>query len=354
MIPIKLRAKILEAGARVDKRSLQEIPIFTFLDFFRFRLMGWKNSVWLMADIHQYRYSLGEPEWKCLTVFYPRPTYMLYYYLLFWWADYTGVHDILVEKPEKSLVAELFIRYIIEIDAVIDDPMQADKLNEPEKLKRAPAVSMILNQLLSHVQALDIPHRNKRSLCRYIWHYREDSLSICQNALRRKTNTFSSVFNDKDQTAGVLFQTWAKILCLLYLNEVSSEPARSSQEILQKTGMAIQVVDDMMDLPKDHAANVSNLFFELLKETPLELLKAEELLGWIQWQHLDVTWARGNLPVTCAKAARLMDNILEQIKNASINPGRSGELIQMMSLFSRLGFGPLKSSALHFDKASVH
>ena len=354
MIPTQLRAKAFAAGAKVEKHSLRKMPLFTFLDFFRFQLLGWKKAVRLMGYIQRYRRNLSNPSWECLTAFYPRPTYLLYYYLLFWWARYIGVLEDLIHNPDKSLVAELFIRYIIEIDAVIDDPQQVSKVNNPDQLKKMTSANLILGELLSLVRSLGIPDANKRDIFKFIGTYRRDCLSICQRAVMRKSNSLSSIYNDKDNTAGMLFHVWAKILCQLYLGGVSSDLARSSGEILQQAGMAIQVVDDMMDFPIDHSAKVPNLFYEMLKETPKELQKAFDYLGWIDWAHMDVEWTRANLPITCSKAAQTMDGILEKISDISIKPEISSELVQMIGLFSRLGFGSSKPTVMDFDKSSVY
>ena len=81
---------------------------------------------------------------------YSLPVILWYYYLLFWCAEYCGVLPELLKHPDRSLIPELFIRYIVEIDLIIDRKDSKEYLiNDLPFVKRK--CSSILKELLLQI-----------------------------------------------------------------------------------------------------------------------------------------------------------------------------------------------------------
>lgn len=340
---LNLRSRLFALGSQVKNRGLKEVPCFALSDVLRIPKIGflqghvWKICYRFFRQFPQYKKSLRYETTFCLTTFYPRSVYLLYYYLLFWWADYCDAWKHLLEVPDRSLIAELFIRYIVEIDAHIDCPEGADLLEEPVLIKNDVAARRFLKELLMHIGKSGTLPEHKREICHRIWSYRNECLAVCRNRSSQSGlgSNLEEVLAKKEATVGGLFRIWASLLCTLYCDGIRSHCADSSREILASVGMAIQVIDDMLDLPVDYASDVDNIVYELLKETPEELAVAEDHLHSTSWEHLDWVWAGRNLPRTWKRAADLLNDYLGHIKKVSQKPEATSELCAMISTVGR-------------------
>ena len=120
--PALIRNWLFSQGFIVKNQNLREIARFSFIDLGMIPKLGWRRSAAFLQQLETYRKNTNDKSWSCLTHFYPRSYYLFYYYLLFWWADYCDALPEILQKPERSLIAELFFRTIVEIDKVIDEP----------------------------------------------------------------------------------------------------------------------------------------------------------------------------------------------------------------------------------------
>jgi hypothetical protein len=135
-----------------------------------------------------------------------------------------------------------------------------------------------------------------------------------------------------------MFSVWAAILNHVYCVK-SSNLAQSCEEILANIAMAIQVLDDMLDLPVDYQEKIDNLFYEFLKETPDELERAIQHIGFTSWKHLDWRWAKMNLPLTCAFAIKCIDEYLERAIRISPKLEMTNQLCEMVKGWSKNALG---------------
>ena len=140
----------------------------------------------------------------------------------------------------------------------------------------------------------------------------------------RFTSNVEYVIRDKEKTVGELYGIWAEILSILY--DVPADLTDSARSIMKNAGMAIQVLDDMTDMPFDWKSDVDNIFYAYLKLVPEEMERAQEHLSEIMWDHLDSAWAKRNLPQTFERAVALTDFYIEKIDSESRNQGASLEL----------------------------
>lgn len=335
MLPLGVRRRLFTYFFRArEDRGLKEVPCFVLSDVAIILRIGWKKSFRFFRDFRQYRQNLRCETWSCLTKIYPRSIYLLYYYLLFWWAKYCEVWEQLVTMPDRSLIAELFIRYIVEIDSLIDRPGGVYLLQEPSSIEADADVQDLLREMLSHIQKSDIALESKAELCERISSYMGRCLAVCQNVSNQSDFGLSDVLQEKEETVGGLFRVWAALLCILC--GVSDKYAKSSQDIMHYVGMAMQVMDDMLDLPVDYDASVRNIFYELLRKNPDEQRRAVKHIYPLSWKHLDGIWAQQNLPETYEGAIRLMKKYLTEMTKASKSKAKAKATYELYRVIANM------------------
>jgi hypothetical protein len=277
-----------------------------------------------------YRQNLDMDSWACLTKIYPRPSYVLYYFLLFWWADYCKCLPTLLNTPRPSLIAELFFRYVAEIDRIIDTPGGRAIVETPSSLKLNRAVYDIQSELVRHIFSSGISSQAKRNLCHHIWTYRQESLKELQRAYRNRMTDLNQAYAIKRFTAGGLMRTWAQLLAILYRQKASVPHAQNAPQVFFHLSTATQVIDDMMDFPEDFVAGVPNIFQELLESYPMEMEFATEHIKKISWNHLDLAWAENYLPLAYGAALELIDRHLVQATKTSIDSEATSDLCKVI------------------------
>lgn len=256
---------------------------------------------------------------------YCRPLVIWYYYTLFWWAEYCGVLDKLLQDPGRSLIPELFIRYIIKIDSIIDIEGGGVYLLEGLPLIKKECAD-VLQELLIQIKANREDTHGKK-LRQKIWGFRQNSLMVSRNTQGWPELKFQDMLDYKDKTAGELSRVWVDLLCDVYDVEVRVE---NSRRIFGLVSMAIQVVDDMLDSPVDFRDHVSNIFIHLLMETPGEFDTAKAHFEQFPGAYLDWVWANKYLPNACKKAVELITGYTREISTISENQIMTIELCEIM------------------------
>jgi hypothetical protein len=208
------------------------------------------------------------------------------------------------------LIPELFIRYIVKIDSIIDRKGGKEYLlSDTPFIKKK--CSDILKELLAHIwESEDAFHRKK--LCDQIWIFRKNCLIVSRKDQNLPELSFDDLLDNKDKTAGDLLRVWVDLLCDIY--HVSSH-VENSRKIFGLVAMAIQVIDDMLDSPVDYREGVSNIFLHILEETVHEFHVAKAHFEQNTYDYLDWTWANKYLPNTCKKA---INRITCYVKDISI------------------------------------
>jgi hypothetical protein len=326
---VSLRSWIFSLTLIVRDQRLNEIPFISPTDAGMFALVGWDRSLGFLKRFKAYRNHLTDVNWCCLTSFYPRTFYILYYYLLFWWADYCNVLPEVINQPKRSLVAELFFRYIAEVDRIIDDPRNGvGMLMNPTLIKQHPEADRWLATFFSQLNQTVEQACIRREICADFWAYRNECLTACQNAQVHSQEGLQQILLCKQITSGGLFRTWSSMLGKLYCPMSSQELVDSAGTILSWACVAVQVHEDMMDLPIDMRGGIFNIFHEILKTHPEELKICRAYVERVPWQHLDDLWARQNLPHSYAEARELLTHYLDLALQGSLIRHKALELCQ--------------------------
>ncbi len=205
-----IRSNVFSLGLKVRNQSLNEIPLISPADIGMVALVGWNRSIDFFKSFKVYRKNLDDINWSCLTSFYPRSYYILYYYLLFWWAEYCNLLPDMVHSPERSLLAELFFRYIVEVDKIIDEPHNGIRmLMNPSLIKKNTEAAVWLGTFFSYLNRTVDQTDIRREICGNFWTYRNECLIACQNAQVPSGDGLQQILLCKQITVGGLFRTWS-------------------------------------------------------------------------------------------------------------------------------------------------
>jgi len=330
LIGLKIRRILINLNFQPAKKNLCDFPIFTLLDVVRFPTVSLLRNhperyFEFLVRFRRYKSNLHDRSWSSLTQIYSRSISLWYYYLLFWWAEYCGVLTDLLEHPEYSLIPEVFIRYIVEIDSIIDSKSGKEYISNNIPLIKIKCRSTLkeLLVLLGEYHDSDLYRRYANK----IWTFRKNCLSATRQEQILDKSNFTELLVCKNQTAGELFRVWSGLLCDLYHVEKHKEISR---EIFGWFSMGIQVIDDILDSPVDYRDGVSNIFISLLYKTPEELDIASEYFRSFPGEYLDWVWANKHLPKTCQKASELMTKYINAIMSNSENPILTTELCELI------------------------
>lgn len=331
-LPIQLRTRLFSAGFRVTSQNLQRVPSLSITDLGLLPLLGCQKSLDFLGSFHRYRHNMRGAQSFGLTSIYPRSYYLLYFFLLFWWADYCNALEMLVESPDHSRIAELFFRYVIEADRLIDESPDARyRLRIPSRMKQSAALSGILRDFFVALSELVPSHTTRRQVCHHFWTFRQECLKVCQDVLLRSDIGLDQVLYLKQRTTGGLFRTWSALLGDLYLGSTMDTLAENSGCVLYKASMAMQVWEDLLDLPADYALGTPNIVHGMLRTLPDELKALESYRRHYKWQHMDGIWARENLPRAFEGAMKLVNDYVAESMKVSLRPNNTARLCHLIS-----------------------
>lgn len=266
--------------------------------------------------------------WSSISDIYPRALIILYYFLLFTWAKFNNILEMIIAAPQGCILGELFIRYICEMD------IQIDRVDGPVELSRNPFFPKrsgrsqeFIREFLVILDGLNLSRSCRQRLIRVFQMYRQSYLAICQaNALQPKTvASFQETLVDKSKVAGQLWGTWAMILSLAY--SLPDAQVRDSEKLLHDFGMVTQVFDDMADVPHDIEECQPNILYAICQQHPKELQLLDIHLREQGGRFLNLEWAKDNLPLSTSMAKDLARHYLE----SAIALDREGRVTEDMT-----------------------
>lgn len=328
-LPLAIRAHLFRHFFQVDTERTLKSTRFTVQDVAFIPRVGLRESMRFFRDFRTYAGNFVIDDRGGIASFYSRAGSYLFYCLFFSWTDICNIRDEVVQQPDRSFIAELFIRYIFEIDQLIDS---AEAELSPVVIKQNWQVKSALSRLIRLVrdrQIIALPSSAQNEVFREIAGYRRQSLHVYQSSARSNSQNLVSVLREKDSTVGGLLRTWARILCILYGNRQPIRFCEESQTVMGHAGMAVQVTDDIMDFPLDLRTDTNNIFHEILKEHPEELNMAKRYAAeYTSWNHLDAIWAEQYLPLTFQRAVTLLQRYVSKIESSDPTDGEATSLIR--------------------------
>jgi hypothetical protein len=282
--------------------SIVDIP---FICVFPFQWLD------LVGKLAAFQRNLGLEDWPSLSVIYPRIGMWTYAFCLFSWGEYCGQLQAILQNPEKSLVAEAFLRHVCQIDNHIDSfDSRSIWLNDPGYIKQLPEVSLTSQGLCSLLKGPEITARVRKSIVKLINQYRWNALRAMQD-WASSPQTLGNTLRVKCQTAGMLWFYWSSILGQLY--GIAPSLVSSASATFFNYGMIVQIVDDLCDAPVDYRVKTQNLFIAVARETPMEWDVLQGHLAKCRYRFLGWPWVKDHLPMSYRTTRDLYDRFAHRL-----------------------------------------
>jgi hypothetical protein len=281
----------------------------------------WAN----IKRLETFQRRIQSERWPSLAELYPRNGMLVYAHLLFFWGRYCNILPDLLARPDRCLLAEIFLRYVCEIDAYVDSfDSQSVWRDDVNWIKQLSNVQAIISEFCSHLHQLDAPKPVKRSIVRAVANYRRRAVRAMRKWAESPSLDLTLTIEGKEATAGDLWRTWSCILNQVYA--VSPDLANDACEIFFNFGMAVQVIDDLGDVPVDHKVNSRNLLLSLTHESTSEWQYLQDFLQVQSDLFLDWPWVRQHLPSSHQRTVDLYASYAARLLDARRRPQLATEL----------------------------
>ena len=291
-----------ESIGRMPLISIADIP---FICVFPFQWLD------LVRKLAAFQRNLGSEDWLGLSAIYPRIGMWAYAFCLFSWGEYCGQLQAILQNPEKSLVAEVFLRHVCQVDNHIDAfDSRSIWLNDPGYIKQLPEVSLTSQELCRLLKGPETTARVRNPIVKLINEYRRNALRAMQD-WASSPETLDNILRVKCQTAGKLWYYWSSILGQLY--GIASSLVSNASATFFNFGMIVQIVDDLADTPIDYRAKTHNLFIAIARETPTEWDALQRYLAECRQRFLGWPWVRDHLPMSYRITLDLYDQFGHQL-----------------------------------------
>jgi hypothetical protein len=227
---------------------------------------GLASHVQLIADVRRLRRGLTAYRWSSLCDIYPRRVVLGYYQLLLQWARLCHSRRELLRNPVPALAAEVFMRYVCEIDSQLDKPKGiAVPQSAPRALLSGPRTRELAAELVASLRRSACSKSSLRMAASSIREYRRSAKEavLQPTAPERWTTALEAVLAEKERTSANLFATWSDMLCSLY--EIPAERKALAACFFRCYGMQLQVLDDFVDVVEDDQNGQANIILAAIR-----------------------------------------------------------------------------------------
>ena len=321
---------------RVPSANMARMPRYAVTDLplvFAFSLSRWREQVRCLQMFQQH---ITQRQWASLSEIYPRSLIWMYAHLLFTWGRYCRCLEELLQQPDRCLPAEMFIRYVCEIDRYVDSfDSRALWSTHATQFKARPQVRLVAAELCAWVRHAGMETAACRRLVRLISDYRREALAAMQRSADPRAEDLAHVILAKEQTAGNLWYVWSRLLGCLY--QVPGEAIDNASQAFFAFGMAVQVIDDLSDAPADYVVRAQNLFLATAQSCPNEYEQLQRHFSEQPRPYLDWPWARHHTPVTYQATLDLYQGYVERLRHDAYNSTAAQGLCVMLDRMRTLG-----------------
>jgi hypothetical protein len=314
--------------------AVMPLVALTDLPFvFAFSPSRWLEQVRCLQLFQQH---VTQHQWASLAEVYPRSLIWMYAYLLFTWGHYCHCLPEILQQPDRCLPAEMFIRYVCEIDRYVDSfDSRALWRVQATQFKARPQVRSVATELCAGVQHAGLDAPACRGLINLILTYRREALTTMQHSADASADNLAQVIHDKEQTAGNLWCVWSRILSCLY--GISADITERAAQAFFNFGMAVQIIDDLSDAPADHAVRAENLFLAVARTCPLDWERLQRHFAEQPALFLDWPWARRHTPTTYQATFDLYHCYFDRLHCDTNNVTAAQRLCVMLDRMRTLG-----------------
>lgn len=324
-----VRARLFDRAIReVPSQKIEDLALRKPIDlmfFFVFPRVGWATNQFL----RRCRANFSPKEWPSLSLIYARPAMWFYIYLLYAWAKYCNIVEQVTANPDRSRLAEAFLRYICDMDSFLDGFDSRLYLSQnPRAPQRLPKVRQTGRVLLDRLGELDVDESTKRAALKLIVRYRRNALEGLVEAAQNSDACLEQTLRDKELVAGELWRTWSLLLGCLY--GVPPAMAQNAAGAFFNGGMALQIIDDLSDAADDLEVGAQNMTLAAIRQTPNEQAVFSNYLKMENPKVIYWPWTRRHLPVTYDRLTGLYDSYAARIGVDSLNPAVAQEFYNQL------------------------
>lgn len=284
----------------------------------------------MIGRLRTFQSNLDDDDWPSLAEIYPRPYLWMYAYLLFFWGRYCHTLPLLLAEPDRSLPAEIYLRFICQIDTYLDSFDSRGLLDEiVPQIEGQPGVQTVRADLFRRLDDICENTNDRDHLSGLVNTYLDQNLVAFRRWMSSETMTLNEIEAFKETTTGGLYATWSRILGGLFHlpDELSLQAAR----IVSRFGMAIQVVDDIADAGQDYLVHSANIFLGIATDMPAEYDHLISHIENIDYKYLQLSWVKKNMPGSYARSIDLICSYVEEINAISRQTQVTDELINLIS-----------------------
>ena len=283
------------------------------------------------ASLRTFQCNLKDYEWPSLAEIYPRPMLWFYAYMLFFWGRYCNALSLILNHPDRSLPAEIYLRLICQIDTYLDS-FDSRSLRDHlvQRIETQSIIQTVRSDLDRRLGALCEGTWNRDHLLGLVNTYLDHNLVAFQRWMTSEKMTLGEIKMFKETTTGELYATWSQILSGLY--HIPDELTENAARIIFLYGMAMQVVDDIADAGQDYQVNSPNILLGIARDNPDEYKRLISRLEEIKYKYLHWPWVKRNTPQSYARAIDWIYSYVGEIKAVTRHRPLTNELINSIAI----------------------
>ncbi len=285
------------------------------------QMLGWLGT---------FQHNLSEHEWPSLAEIYPRPMMWFYAYNLFFWSRYCNALPLVLSQPDRSLPAEIYLRFICQIDTYLDSfDSRGLRDHLVEQIELQPGIQAIRADLNCRLKNSCKNGQNGNHPQKLINTYLDHNLHNFRRWMASENMTLDEIRIFKEITTGELNTNWSLILSSLY--DVPDDLAENAAKLIYLYSMATQVVDDISDAKQDYLVHSPNILLGMARENSGEYERLVSHIEKTKNKYLHWPWVKKNAPSSYAQAIEWIHLYVEEIKAVTQQKSLTDELISLIA-----------------------
>lgn len=334
MFGLLLRRLVNRWFYRLSKHNIPHMPLFALVDLPLIVVLPLPLWIQQVRRLRKMQQHFTRRVYTGLDSIYPRHHLHTYLYMLFAWGRYCGVLPKLLAQPDRAVLAEMFIRYICEIDHYLDTFDSRQLLQEnPQVAWRREQVQAIGSEFCALLRQLELSPKTRWQCLRLVVIFRRAYFEEMRCSAAFAAGDVATMLRHKERTAGDLWRTWALVLGQLY--GVPSPLADHAAEVQFTFGMLVQLLDDIADLPVDYRTVTPNLFLAMIEQTPAELARLQRRLQTDSAPFLNLPWSQQQLPQAYAKLFSLYEDYADGLRSGVYGSAVTLEMLHTIEAIRR-------------------
>jgi len=316
--------------SKVPCENIGKMKLFKLVDLPFFLMAGPAVASHTYSNLKTFQSNLVEREWPSLADIYPRSMMWFYAYNLFFWSRYCKILPTVLRHPDRCLPAEVYLRYICQIDTYLDSFDSRGLLdNLIEQIESQPEIQAVLADLTDRLKISSGDHQDNTFLGELLDTYLRHNLPTIRQWMASEKMTLADIQDYKETVTGELYLTWSRMLGHIF--EVDEQLSENAARIISRYGMATQVVDDITDAKQDYLVSSPNVFLGIAAGHPVEYKRLIHHISKRESKYMHWPWLRKNVPQSFEQTISLIHAYLADIRTASLQKPLTDEPLKLVA-----------------------